>query len=263
MRFHFIKEIFQLQVVVSRRKSKNRKFSKIKSVVSTILILLFAIVSSVILIVEKKKYKAFDERIFYFVSVGSTKSIKLLDDKKELLKNLGGANVVMQYKGLSYLIVNVYLDQESALEIQENLKTHFPEVEILKIRINRLSIKTIKAVKSISGAEVFIKHLFNVSNKFQTLQMKFLAGEITEGYFLSEFIDIKINIEKMLNNIDKNTEFAQKIISFGELLSLQLTNFLSGLTIAKHKQNYVCNYFVGFYMNYVELFECLQENGKL
>ena len=263
MRFHFIKGIYQLQIIVSCRKSKKRKYSRIKSVISTILIFLFAIISSTILIVEKRKYKAFDERIFYFVSVGSTKTIKLLDDKKELLKNLGGANVVISYKGLSYLIVNVYLDQESALEIKENLKSHFPEVDILKIRQKRLSMKKIKTIKEINGAERLIKKLFDVSNRYQTLQMKYLTGELSEGMFLSELVDIKINIEKLVEDIDRNSELSQKIVGFCELMTLQLTNFLSGLTIAKHRQNYVCNYFVGFYMNYVELFECLQENGKL
>lgn len=263
MRFYFIKGFFQLQILVSRKKNKNRMFLRIKSVVSTILIFSFAIISSAVLITEKKKYKAYDERIFYFVSVGSSKIIKMLDDKKELLKNLGGANMLMSYKGLSHLIVNVYLDQESANEIKENLKQHFPEVDILKIRLNRLSGKNIKKIKSINGAEMFIKQLFAVSNRFQHLQMEYLKGTMSEGAFLSEIVEIKINIDKLIKNIDTSTDFAQKIVGFGELFVLQLTNFLSGLSIAKHKQNYVCNYFVGFYMNYVDLFDCLHENGKL
>ena len=117
--------------------------------ISTILIFLFAIVSSAVLIVEKRKYKAFDERIVYLVSVASTKTIKVLDDKKDLLRNLGGANVVLSYNGLSHLIANVYLDQESALEIKDNLKKYFPETEVLKIRLKRLSMNSIKAIKSI------------------------------------------------------------------------------------------------------------------
>ena len=54
---------------------------------TSILIFLFAIISSVVLVAEKKKLRAFDERIFYFVSAGSARTISLLDDKKELLKN--------------------------------------------------------------------------------------------------------------------------------------------------------------------------------
>lgn len=235
---------------------KNRK-GKMKSIVSTILIFLFAFVSSAFLVVEKRKYKQYDERIFYFVSVASSKTVKLLEDKKELLKNLGGANVVYLKKGISHLIASCYLDQVSALEIQDNLKTHFPETEILKIKIERVKAKGIKAVKSIVGADELLKCLYKISNEYQTIQMKYLSGEMSEGQFLSAMIDKKLTLESAMKNMDNSTELAQKILGFCEVMSLSLTNFLSGLTIAKHKQNYVCNYFVGFYMNYVELFECL------
>ena len=238
------------------KKRKNSK-SKIKSVVSTILIFLFAIVSSAVLVVEKRKYKAFDERIFYFVSVDSAKTSNLLDGKKELLKNLGGANVIYSYNGISHLIANVYLDQESALEIKENLQELFSDADILKIRLKRVSNKGIKAVKDIVGAENFIKKLFELSNEYQDLQMNYLLGALTEGEFMSRLVDEKINLEKLMENIEKSTELAQKIMGYGELIVMQLTNFLNGLTIAKNKQNYICNYFVGFYVNYVELFECL------
>ena len=236
---------------------KKRHNSKVKSVVSTILIFMFAFVSSALLVVEKRKYKQYDERIFYFVSVASSKTVKLLEDKKELLKNLGGANLVMVKKGVSHLIASCYLDQVSALEIKDNLKSHFPDVEVLKIKLERVKIKGIKAVKSIVGCDELLKNLYKISKDFQTIQMKYLSGEMSEGQFLSAMIDKKITLEKSMENVDKTTELSQKILGFCDVMVLSLTNFLTGLTIAKHKQNYVCNYFVGFYMNYVELFECL------
>lgn len=257
MRFHFIKGKSDLQVTMTYHNFRKRHNSKIKSIVSTILIFLFAFVSSAILIVEKRKYKQYDERIFYFVSVASSKTTKLLEDKKELLKNFGGANVIMMKRDVSHLIASCYLDQVSALEIMENLKSYFPEVEILKVKLERVSIKGIKAVKSIIGGDELIKCLYKISNEYQSIQMKYLSGEMTEGQFLSAMIDKKIILEKTMENVDKESELSQKILGFCDVMVLSLTNFLSGLTIAKHKQNYVCNYFVGFYMNYVELFECL------
>ena len=236
---------------------RKRQVGKIKSIVSTILIFVFAFVSSAILVIEKKKYKQYDERIFYFVSVASSKTTKLLDDKKELLKNLGGANVVMVKNGVSHLIASCYLDQVSAFEIKDNLKSHFPEVEVLKIRLERVSVKGIKVVKSIIGGDELLKCLYKISIDYQTVQMKYLTGEMSEGQFLSAMIEKKIALEKSMEYVDETSELAQKILGFCEVMVLSLTNFLSGLTIAKHKQNYVCNYFVGFYMNYVELFECL------
>ncbi len=229
----------------------------IKSVVWTILVFLFAVVSSAVLITEKKKLKAYDERVFYFVSAGSAKSISLLDDKKELLKNLGGANIVYQHKGLSHLLASAYLEQESAEEIKSNLTKYFPESEILKLKSKRASNKVIKSIKNISGAENFIKYIYKISNDFQEIQMNYLSGEASESDFLSDMVKIKINFEQLLERIENSCELADNIIQTGEVMSITLTNFLNGLSFAKHKQNYVCNYFVGFYLNYVELFECL------
>ena len=238
-------------------KLKKKRNNRIKSIVSSILILLFAIISSVVLISEKRKLRPYDERVFYFVSAGSSRTISLLEDKKELLKNLGGANVVYTYKGQSHLIASVYLDQESADEIKSNFVEYFPEVGVLKIKSKRVSTKGIKVIKEISGAEEFIKNLYKISTDFQELQMKYLSGEFSESDFLSDMVEKKIKFEKLLSNVEANNELAEKIISFGEIMSLQMTSFLSGLTISKNKQNFVCNYFVGFYLNYVELFDCL------
>lgn len=238
------------------KQKKNRK-GKIKSVVSAILILLFAIVSSVILVSEKKKLRSFDERVFYFVSAGSSRKISLLDDKKELLKNLGGANVVYVYREVSHLIANIYLEQDSAEEIKANILSYFPEASILKIKSKRVSTKGIKQVKEIGGAEEFIKFVYKASNEFQDIQMNYLAGEYSEGKFLSDMVDIRIKLEKLLDNIENNNDLSEKIVAKGEVLLLKLTSFLNGFEISKHKQNYVCNYFVGFYLDYVELFDCL------
>lgn len=238
-------------------KYKNRRKNKIKSVITTILILLFAIVSSVVLVSEKKKLRAFDERIFYFVSAGFSKNISLLDDKKELLKNLGGANVLYEHKGLSHLIANVYLEQDSANEIKGNISSYFPEASVLKIKSKRVSTKGIRLVKEIEGADEFIKYFYKLSLEFYSLQIAYLSGEKTESDFLSDMVESRIDFEKKMLNIKKTNDLAEKIISKAEAMCLKLTSFLNGFAISKHKQNYVCNYFVGFCFDYVELFDCL------
>lgn len=228
-----------------------------KSVISSILILLFAIISSVVLVSEKKKLRAFDERVFYFVSAGSSRKISLLDDKKELLKNLGGANVVYQHKELSHLLASVYLEQEQAEEIKSNILEYFPDALILKIKAKRVSTRGIKRVREVVGAEEFVKGLYKTSVNFQNFQMSYLSGMCDEGEFLSKMIGERIKLEKLLQNIEETNELAENIVAKGEVFILKMTSFLNGLEIARHKQNYVCNYFVGFYLDYVELFDCL------
>ena len=238
---------------------RRRKYEKsvIKSVVSTILIFLFAIVSSIVLISEKRKLRPFDERLFYFVCAGSAQSAAHLEGKKELLKNLGGASVIYKRNDISYVIANVYLDQVSADEIKVNLSNYFQEVSVLKLKSKRVSNKNIREIKKIDGLEVFIKYLYKVSNEFQNLQMLILKGECSEGEFLSEMVKRRINLEKLLSEIDKLEKLAESVFAFGEVMCLQLSSFLNGFTIAKNKQNYICNYFVGFFLNYVELFDSL------
>ena len=238
-------------------KYKNKRKSNIKSVITTILILLFAIVSCAVLVSEKKKLRAFDERIFYFVSAGSSKNISLLGDKKELLKNLGGANVVYEHKGLSHLIANVYFEQDSADEIKGNISKYFPESSVLKLKSKRVSTKGIRLVKEIEGAEEFVKHVYKLSLELYSLQMAYLSGEKSESDFLSDLVDARITLEKKMLNINKTNELAEKIVANAESMCLKMTSFLNGLSISKHKQNYVCNYFVGFCLDYVELFDCL------
>ncbi len=238
-------------------KHKNKRKNRIKSVISTILIFLFAVVSSVVLVSEKKKLRAFDERVFYFVSASSSRNESLLDEKKELLKNLGGANVVKSHKGLVHLLANVYLEQESAGEIKSNISGYFADASILKIKSKRVSTKGIKKIKDIPGLEEFIKYLYKVSIEFHELQMAYLSGEKNESDFLSDMVDKRINLEKKMLSIEKTSELAKKVVSHSEAICLKMTSFLNGLAISKHKQNYVCNYFVGFCLDYVELFDCL------
>jgi hypothetical protein len=87
--------------------------------------------------------------------------------------------------------------------------------------------------------------------------MAYLSGEKSESDFLSDLVDARITLEKKMLNIKKTNELAEKIIVRAESVCLKMTSFLNGLTISKHKQNYVCNYFVGFCLDYVELFDCL------
>ena len=213
----------QVTMTVCRRNNKTK--NTIKSAISAILIFLFAIVSSIILVSEKKKLRAYDERIFYFVSVSSAKTMSLLEGQKELLKNLGGANVTYKKNGLNYLFANIYLDQVSAEEIKSNLVNYFPDASVFKLKSKRVSNKNIREIKKINGLEEFIKYLYRVSNEFQDLQMKILKGECSDGEFLSEMVKRKISLEKLMSQIDKNNTLSESVVAFGEIMILRLNSF--------------------------------------
>lgn len=246
-----------MQVTVSSGKLKKKGKIKIKSLISTILIFLFAIISTAILISEKKKLIVYEERSFYFVCVGASKKESNLEAKKELLKNLGGANIVYESNGNYNLVANVYLDLESATEIKNNLSTYFDDVSVLTIKNKTITKQNIKKIKKIEECKKFMKFMYNLTNEFYKLQLDYLAGNVSEGKFLANVVEKRLNLEKLCSNISGEDDISVHLRGFGEMILLQTTNFLSGFSIAGTKQNYICNYFVGFFINYVQMFDSL------
>lgn len=246
-----------MQVSVSSKKRKKFDKSKIKSVVSTILVFLFAIISTAILISHRKKSLAFDSKYFYFISVASANKESLLENKKELVKNLGGANVVYKQDGNYHLLVNVYLDFQSAEEIRQSLLGYFPDAKILKIKTTKITKTKVKKIRKHLENEKLIRFLYNLVGDFEELEMSYLSGEISDGEIIKYMLKYKLELEKINDSIAFDDEISIKCLEFGELINLHLTNFLSGFDISKSKQNYVCNYFVGFYLNYIEMFNSL------
>lgn len=240
---------------MTRNKLKNSTKTKIKSVIKVILIFLFAISSSAVLIVIKKKNLLFDEREIYFVSVASSKKESELETKSELLKNLGGANVIYNKDNTFYLIANVYLDLSDAEEIKSNLSAYFPESQVLKIKTKAVTRGNKKEIKSTSAEDVF-RYIYKLSKSFQDLQMAYLSGTIKESELISTVVKNRLDLEN-LSKVNVESELAKLIVGFGEMFCLQMSNFLTNFSITKSKQNYVCNYFVGFYINFIEMYDCL------
>lgn len=240
---------------MTRNKLKYSTKTKIKSVIKVIFIFLFAISSSAVLIVIKKKNLLFDEREIYFVSVASSKKESELETKSELLKNLGGANVIYNKDNNFYLIANVYLDLSDAEEIKSNLSAYFPESQVLKIKTKAVTRGNKKEIKSTSAEDAF-RYIYKLSKSFQDLQMGYLAGTIKESELISTVVKNRLDLEN-LSKVNAESELAKLIVGFGEMFCLQMSNFLTNFSITKSKQNYVCNYFVGFYINFIEMYDCL------
>lgn len=239
---------------MTAKKRKHRRKTRIKSVVKAILIFLFAITSSIFFVSLKKKSLMYLERDFYFVSVASSKKSSDLETKSELLKNLGGASVIYNKNGVYYLVANVYLDLSSAEEIKSNLSKYFRETEVLTVKVKAISKKDRKALSQNKQA---LKFLYDLSFEFSDLQIGFLLGDVSEGNLISNMVKHRLNIEKTKTNLIKDTKHSETIEGFCDLFSTQISNFLSGLTTSKSKQNYVCNFFVSFYINFIEMYECL------
>lgn len=242
---------------MTSKKYKINNKSRIKSIVSSILIFLFAIVSSAILITVRKKNIIYDERIFYLVSATSEHRESLLEPKKELLKNLGSANVVYKQGDNCHLIVNIYLDFESAEEIKNNLTKYFSEAQVLKVKSKKITRNSIRKIKESLESEKMVKRLYVLTKEYQDLEMNYLAGKISESQFINDLVDVKLELGKLTDQIVSKEDYHQKIRDKVEMFVTKLTNFLAGIDIARSKQNYICNYFVSFYLDYLEFYESL------
>ncbi len=242
---------------MTSKTTKNKRSKRIKSVIQTILIFLFAFTTSAVLINIKKKNLVFEERVFYLVSVSNEGKENMLDPQKELLKNLGAANVVYKQNDRYHLIASIYLDLESAEEIKVNLTNYFSDVKILKVKTKKVSRKSVKSIKLASGSEKLIKTLYTYTKDFEHLHMNYLSGKISEGQFLNDMVRRKLELGTLNQQIQLNSDYSSIVLGFGELFALKMTNFLSGLDVSRSKQNYVCNYFVGFYLDFIEFYDSL------
>ena len=246
-----------MQVSVTYVKHRNIKRKFIKSIVSTILIFLFAIISSAVLISVRRKNLMYEERVFYLVCVAREEKESLLDSKKELLKNLGAGNVIFKEKDKFCLVANVYLDIASAEEIRDNLKGYFPDAWILRLKTNKIDINKIKKIKENINVERFLKYMYQLNTDFQNLHMEYLAGNFEESEFIRRMLSIKLDLEKFASQMSVDNEFYSKFKEYAGLVALKLSNFLLGVDISRSKRNYVCNYFVSFYLDYIEFYASL------
>ena len=246
-----------MQISVSKKvKRKGVKTWK-KSVISTILIFLFAIVSTAILVNVRRQSLMFEEQYFYFVSVCKSNKKTDFEAKKELLKNLGGASVVYKLNGEFHLLANVYLDLNYASEIKDNLSSYFSDASVVKVKTKKVKGNVRKKIKRNKEVESFLKFMYGLSKDFLTLELEYLSGKISDGKFLSNVSTKRLELEKMNNNLQASDDLTKHILGFVELFLLQMTNFLTNFSLYQSKQNYICNYFVGFFVNYIELCDSL------
>ena len=248
----------RLQVTVTKGAFKKSGKLKSKSVIATILIFVFAFVSTVILIQMKKKTLVFEEHYFYFVCADSSKRVGILDNEKEYLKNIGGASVTHFYKENFYLVANVYLNLADAEEINAGLINNFPRSEVVTIKTEKVPKQAKNSIKNDVWLLNFVKFLYEYNKQFYLNSMDFYTGKQTESDFISSLVSKSLEFDEFKKNIEGDAEIYEVFKEYVGLFSLQLTSFLNNFYIAKNKQHYVSAYYVGFVINYLEFYDSLK-----
>lgn len=205
----------------------------------------------------KKKNLIFEPQYFYFVSADSSKKQSVLEKEKDFLKNIGGAAVVYLNKNNYYLIANTYLDLNDANEIKSNLTENFKNAEVLKITTKNVSKQSQREINNSLELKSFFWFLYDFKKEFETHAINFYLGVLSESEFISKIISNNLKFDEFRDKIggDGGVFIAAK--EYAGLFSLQFSSFLNNFYLAKNKQNYVSSYYVGFVINYLELYECL------
>ena len=181
-----------MQVTVTKDAFKNSTKLKVKSVVTTIFIFIFAFISVIFLVSMKKKSLMFDEQYFYFVSAESSKKISVLDGKKEYLKNIGGAAVTHFYKENYYLVANVYLKLEEAEEIKGNISKSFNQAEVVTVKSSKIEKGVKNKIKQDLNLSKFFEFLYGYKTELYLSSIDFYSGKTNESDFISSFVKSKV-----------------------------------------------------------------------
>lgn len=244
-----------MQVCVTSGKIKSK--SKLRSSLVTLVVFIFAFVSTIILVNVRKKSLIFEQQFFYFVSADSSKKSAVLENEREFLKNIGGASVIYFDRHNYYLIANVYLDVADANEIKTNLVENFKNSEVLTIKTKKLSKESQKEINNNLEIKRFIWFLYEFKKEFQEQALNYYLGTLSESDFISKIISNNLKFDEFKEIITGDGALVAAAKEYAGLFSLQFSSFLNNFYIAKNKQNYVSAYYVGFVINYLDFYECL------
>ena len=114
-----------------------------------------------------------------------------------------------------------------------------------------------RKIKESLEAEKMLKKLYALTKDYQSFEMNYLSGKIPESQFITDLIKVKLELGDLTNKIIANDEYHQKMRDKAEMFVVKITNFLAGIDISRAKQNYICNYFVSFYLDFLEFYDSL------
>ncbi len=121
----------------------------------------------------------------------------MLDNEKELLKKLGGANVVHFHKNEYYLLVNVYLNKDEAEEVVSNIKPTFANAGVVRISTSVFSKASRNQILSNFKLKNTLKRISSNFDEVLSYEMGYLAGKISESDVISKFVMHRVEFSKL------------------------------------------------------------------
>lgn len=241
---------------VARKKSQKNKIKSVFVVILTIFVFMFLFV---FLVAMKKKIVCFEKQDFYLVSAYQSKKESLCLEKKDLVKDLGGAGVICFVKERYHLIVNAYLSKDDADEVAEKTKETFEETEVIKLSAKEISKKNAERFRKETTAYQFFKKKQAFFKDFLELEMKYLKGDISNGQMISQLISKKLEFETLLKDIESfNKKEGFLILRDGlNAFVLEFEKLFDSFFESRKKQSLICEFYVNLVKVNVQMCEKL------
>lgn len=241
---------------VAHKKSQK---NKIKSAFAVILVIFVFMFLFVFLVAMKKKIVCFEKQDFYLVSACQSKKEALCLEKKDLVKDLGGAGVVCFVKERYRLVVNAYLSKDDANEVAGKIKESFTETEVIKLSAKEISRKNAERFRKETSVYRFFKKKQAFFKEFLELEMKYLKGDISNGQMISQLISKKLEFETLLKEIESfNKKEGFLILRDGlNAFVLEFEKLFDSFFESRKKQSLICEFYVNLVKMNVQMCEKL------
>ena len=249
----------KIQGYVPAKKAKKKNKNKLFIVFAIVIVFVFVIIVFASFYSQAKQNKIFDVQSFYYVCAAKSKHSKELENLQESVKKLGGAAKIHYYGDYYYLIINVYLDGESANDVAQKNKQIFENIEVLEIKTKRISKKSKQSIKNYEYAYKFVKY-FNYSiSEISSIVIKYLSGDISENAFCSEVLNIKFDYDDLNAEIQKQEESEMKsiIATQSNMILLYFSKFFNNFFGSYEKSMIACDFIVNLSLLKIEFFNNL------
>lgn len=248
-----------MQYFVTRLKQKRYKIKLSKCLIFLGIAAVFCVVIFLGFYLNSKQNKPLKEHSFYYVCAAKQKGVKSLEEMQESIKETGGAGLIYKKEKYNYIILNVYLDEESANNILEKNKEKYPRGEIFELKTNKLSSATKQQIKSNETIYKFIKVFNKNIEEIYLILMKYFSGEISENSICTKIMSIKFEIEDLSDQIEsiEGNRIQTVTKNYLNLEIMYFESFLKNFLDSTKKRSILCEFLVNLTILKVEMFNNL------
>lgn len=248
-----------MQDSVSFENLKKRKRINVFSVFILIIIVIMVLIFGTALYLKNKQNNVFEQQSFYYLCAEKSKSIKDLESLKDSVKTLGGAGNIYAKDSFYYLVINVYLDKDYAMEVLHANRTIYPNAELIEVSTKKISRKSKILLRNYDVAIEFLKLFNKAINEISTSILEYLSSSITENNLCSKILLSKFEFDDLSLKIDgiANQEVKLMVKNYINLAIMYYSSFFNSFFDSDKKSSVVCEFMTNITFLKIDFFNNL------